>query len=248
MCFGWRAGSCVHRRDALPVDADGDTSFQPFTDKSHANIETTARVQFSKASGHRVEEEAHADAIRVTQHAATEPAFRNELWNNHKPGLYVDIVSGEPLFSSLDKFDSGCGWPSFSRPLATKVIESGTTLSAWNAPRCGPVSRTRTSATCSTTVPAHALRYCINSASLRFIPLEEMEGLVTAPIGTVHQSRPLPAEGCVLSRRQILLQNSKRRLYPHRGVPDALPVAFALTTTSRLPRLPVPWPSKSNEA
>src|SRR2546421_5761244 len=60
----------------------------------------------------------------VTQHAGTEPAFRNEFWNNHKPGLYVDIVSGQALFSSLDKFDSGCGWPRFSRPLAEdEVVE-----------------------------------------------------------------------------------------------------------------------------
>src|SRR5215831_8196327 len=59
---------------------------------------------------------------RVTQEAATEPAFHNEYWDNHKPGLYVDIVSGEPLFSSLDKFDSGCGWPSFSKPVETKEV------------------------------------------------------------------------------------------------------------------------------
>src|SRR5258707_15427758 len=56
--------------------------------------------------------------FEVTQHAATEPAFRNTYWDNKKPGIYVDIVSGMPLFSSLDKFDSGCGWPSFSRPLS----------------------------------------------------------------------------------------------------------------------------------
>mgnify|MGYP001549345681 FL=1 len=55
---------------------------------------------------------------RVTQEAATEPAFNNAYWNNHEPGIYVDVVSGVPLFSSLDKFDSGCGWPSFSKPLA----------------------------------------------------------------------------------------------------------------------------------
>src|SRR5512138_3035284 len=53
----------------------------------------------------------------VTQHEGTEPAFRNEYWDNHKPGIYVDVVSGEPLFSSLDKFESGTGWPSFTRPL-----------------------------------------------------------------------------------------------------------------------------------
>src|SRR5947209_7462605 len=58
----------------------------------------------------------------VTQHEGTEPPFRNEYWNNHQPGIYVDVVSGEPLFSSLDKFDSGTGWPSFTRPLAPENV------------------------------------------------------------------------------------------------------------------------------
>src|SRR6202790_775891 len=59
---------------------------------------------------------------RVTQEAATEPAFANAYWDNHAPGIYVDVVSGKPLFSSLDKFDSGCGWPSFSKPIDDKEI------------------------------------------------------------------------------------------------------------------------------
>ena len=113
----------------------------------------------------------------VTQHAATEPSFRNEFWDNHKAGIYVDIVSGLPLFSSLDKFDSGCGWPSFSRPLGTnEVVE--------RPDRSLGVERTEVRSGAADSHLGHVfndgpgptgLRYCINSASLRFIPLESME-------------------------------------------------------------------------
>jgi methionine-R-sulfoxide reductase len=113
----------------------------------------------------------------VTQRSATEPPFHNEFWDNHKPGIYVDIVSGTPLFSSLDKFDSGCGWPSFSRPLTnTEIVEKKDTSH-------GMVRTEVRSATADSHLghvfndgpQPTGLRYCINSASLRFIPLEEME-------------------------------------------------------------------------
>src|ERR1017187_4501688 len=82
----------------------------------------SAMSTFQKPPAAELKQKLTPMQFEVTQHAATEPSFRNEFWDNHKPGLYVDVVSGEPLFSSLDKFDSGCGWPSFSRPLATNGV------------------------------------------------------------------------------------------------------------------------------
>jgi peptide-methionine (R)-S-oxide reductase len=118
------------------------------------------------------------EQFRVTQQAATERPFENAYWDHDAPGIYVDIVSGEPLFSSLDKFDSGCGWPSFTKPVDPENVEelSDDTLG---------MIRTEVRSTHADSHLGHVfddgprdaggLRYCINSASLRFIPLEEME-------------------------------------------------------------------------
>ena len=74
--------------------------------------------------------------FEVTQKSGTEPPFRNEFWNNHEPGLYVDVATGEPLFSSLDKFDSGTGWPSFTQPVEPdEVVEDRDAPTGWSAPR-----------------------------------------------------------------------------------------------------------------
>ncbi len=112
----------------------------------------------------------------VTQCGGTEPAFHNEYWDNHREGIYVDVVSGEPLFSSLDKFDSGTGWPSFTRPLEPgNIVEALDTTSG--------MGRTEVRSRQGGSHLGHVfhdgpaptgLRYCMNSASLRFIPKEEL--------------------------------------------------------------------------
>lgn len=120
--------------------------------------------------------------FHVTQEAGTEPPFRNEYWDDHRDGIYVDVVSGKPLFSSKDKFDSGCGWPSFSRALADEAVVEK---------RDGTLGMVRTEVR-SKDADSHlghvfedgpkdrgGLRYCINSAALRFVPVDglEKEGL-----------------------------------------------------------------------
>jgi len=115
---------------------------------------------------------------RVTQEDGTEPAFRNRYWDNHDDGIYVDVVSGQPLFSSHDKYDSGTGWPSFTKPIAPDAVRGKTDWKLF-APR------TEVRSTGADSHLGHVfhdgprdaggLRYCMNSASLRFIPAADLE-------------------------------------------------------------------------
>ncbi len=117
------------------------------------------------------------DQFHVTQEDRTEPAFRNEYWDHHEDGIYVDVVSGQPLFSSIDKFDSGTGWPSFTKPIVADAVVNKTDTSH---------GMTRTEAR-SSGADSHlghvfadgpaalgGVRYCMNSAALRFVPVAEL--------------------------------------------------------------------------
>src|ERR1041385_7826890 len=95
---------------------------KPPVETTNAPFNSNSMTNFQKPSEAELKKKLSSMQFKVTQEAATEPPFKNDFWDNHAAGIYVDIVSGKPLFSSLDKFDSGCGWPSFTKPIESKEV------------------------------------------------------------------------------------------------------------------------------
>jgi len=184
-----------------------------------STFEPQAMNDFKKPAPAELKKKLSSEQFAVTQKCGTEPAFQNAYWDNHKPGVYVDVVSGEPLFSSLDKFDSGTGWPSFTQPVkGTEIVEKKD--SAFG------MERTEVRSKKADSHLGHVfedgppdrggLRYCINSAALKFIPVEEMDqagygqylepfvkaGIIKTP---VHETAIL-AGGCFWGMEEIIRQ------------------------------------------
>ncbi len=163
---------------AVACQAQGSATEQPRPVATHeASKQEVSKVsKFVKPSDEELRKSLNREQYEVTQHEGTEAPYRNAYWDNHKPGIYVDVVSGEPLFSSLDKYDSGTGWPSFTKPLDPSSITT-------NTDRKLVFSRTEVRSKLASSHLGHVfddgpqptgLRYCMNSAALRFVPVERL--------------------------------------------------------------------------
>jgi methionine-R-sulfoxide reductase len=152
-------------------------AFQPAHIATAMNDSAPTQSRSAKPNEAELRQKLNKQQYYVTQQCGTEPPFHNAYWDNHQPGIYVDVVSGEPLFTSLDKFDSGSGWPSFTKPIAKNHVTEKTD-------RTLGMQRTEVRSAKSDSHLGHVfddgpgpegLRYCINSAALKFVPVERLQ-------------------------------------------------------------------------
>ncbi|HEY3374045.1 MAG TPA: peptide-methionine (R)-S-oxide reductase MsrB [Candidatus Aquicultor sp.] len=155
-----------------------------FADVSHYDIDNlndrerrgTMEQRWEKPSIEELKRKLTPEQYDVTQEEGTEPPFRNEYWDNHREGIYVDVVSGEPLFSSKDKFESGTGWPSFTKPLESDDIVTRREAGPWGRVEVRSAhADSHLGHVFDDGPPPTGLRFCMNSAAMRFIPKEDLE-------------------------------------------------------------------------
>lgn len=161
----------------LAMAAVGALKGDPTADAQPTRSKNMSTQKYLKPSDAELRKKLTPLQFEVTQHDATEPPFRNPLWDNHEPGLYVDITTGEPLFSSTDKFDSGTGWPSFTKPVDKSHVteHSDRKLGMLRVEVRSKAGNAHLGHVFDDGPRPGGLRYCINSASLRFVPVAKLQ-------------------------------------------------------------------------